>query len=70
MGATIFLNELNKKKRSEKKNAEHTRMHTIFRTLSSQYSRRLLSILAQHTNKTKKKKMTRFAFASRRYFFF
>ena len=25
----------------------HTRMYTIFRTLSSQYSRRLLSILAQ-----------------------
>ena len=30
-----------------KKNAEHTRMYTNFRNFSSQYSRRLLSILAQ-----------------------
>ena len=35
------------KERSEKKNAEHTRMYTIFRNFSRQYSRRLLSILAQ-----------------------
>ena len=39
------------KERSEKKNAEHTRMYTNFRSFSSQYSRRLLSILArQHLN--------------------
>ena len=31
-----------------KKNAEHTRMYTNFRSFLSQYSRRLLSILAQH----------------------
>ena len=31
-----------------KKNVEHTRMYTIFRYSSSQYSRRLLSILAQY----------------------
>ena len=34
--------------RKEKKNAEHTRMYTIFRNFLLQYSRRLLSILAQH----------------------
>ena len=38
----------------KKKNAEHTRMHTIFRNSSSQYSRRLLSILAQ-TNRRRGK---------------
>ena len=34
-----------------KKNAEHTRMYTIFRNFLSQYSRRLLSILAQRKPK-------------------
>ena len=47
--SSILCAELNKE-RSEK-NAEHTRMHTIFRNFLSQYSRRLLSILAQiHQN--------------------
>ena len=41
-----------------KKNAEHTRMYTIFRNFLTQYSRRLLSILAQrnHTNNTRNKR--------------
>ena len=39
----------------KRKNAEHTRMHTIFHTLSSQYSRRLLSILAPPKHKKNKK---------------
>ena len=34
----------------QKKNAEHTRMHTIFRNFLTQYSRRLLSILARKKN--------------------
>ena len=41
-----------------KKNAEHTHMYTILRTLSSQYSRRLLSILAR-PNQQKKIKLTK-----------
>ena len=36
----------------KKKNAEHTRMYTNFSHFSSQYSRRLLSILAQHQQLT------------------
>ena len=39
--------ELNKRAK-RKKNAEHTRMYTIFRNFLHQYSRQLLSILAQH----------------------
>ena len=39
------------KERSEEKNAEHTRMYTILRASSSQYSRQLLSILAQQVKK-------------------
>ena len=44
--------------KQEKKNAEHTRMYTnFFATFSSEYSRRLLSILAQNLPiKTKLKK--------------
>ena len=34
-------------KRTQQKNAEHTHMYTILTQLSLQYSRRLLSILAQ-----------------------
>ena len=41
-----FFKEDCTKVRSKKKNAEHTRMYTILRNFSSQYSRRLLSILA------------------------
>ena len=41
-----------------KKNAEHTHMYTILRTLSSQYSRRLLSIVAR-PNQQKKIKLTK-----------
>ena len=48
------------KERSEKKNAEHTRMHTISRNFLTQYSRRLLSILAQQTRTNKKTNNTRF----------
>ena len=51
-----LLHEPNKKSEA-KKNAEHTRMHTIFRSLSSQYSRRLLSILAQLQQKTQRKQI-------------
>ena len=39
-----------------KKNVEHIHMHTIFRNFLSQYSRRLLSILAQPVHKQNKKK--------------
>ena len=45
----ITLNNDLYKKAQRKKNAEHTRMYTIFRAPLSQYSRRLLSILAQKT---------------------
>ena len=40
----------------KEKNAEHTRMYTIFRAFSTQYSRRLLSILAQTKPKQTKTK--------------
>ena len=40
-----FVNEHSKSE--AKKNAEHTRMYTIFSCILSQYSRRLLSILAR-----------------------
>ena len=48
---TTIISIIINKKRSAKKNAEHTRMYTIFRASSSQYSRRLLSILAQQVRK-------------------
>ena len=41
---------------AKEKNAEHTRMYTIFRNSLHQYSRQLLSILAQLENKQKKTK--------------
>ena len=39
--------------KKKKKNAKHTHMHTIFHNFLAQYSRRLLSILAQHKQKQK-----------------
>ena len=42
---------------NHKKNAEHTRMYTIFRNFITQYSRRLLSILAHHKKQNKPKKI-------------
>ena len=54
----FYFKELLDKSAQQKKNAEHTHMHTIFRNFLCQYSRRLLSILApqkRHTNKTKQR---------------
>ena len=49
----LFKKQLAQLCNRKKKNAEHTRMHTNFRNSSRQYSRRLLSILAQQTKKKK-----------------
>ena len=50
---TFLANDYNKSE-AQKKNAEHTHMHTIFRDFLTQYSRWLLSILAHLTKKNKK----------------
>ena len=69
LSSIYFITNLHSCANKIKKNAEHTRMYTNFRAFSSQYSRRLLSILAHH-KKQKRKKTNRHDLPMRTVFVF